>query len=102
MALNLKYVIMKEWIVGGIQVCFGTLPGAQNCGLKLVREKEVDYHSDFWADHDSRCHGKPSSFIDDPFYADGFTWSCCKEAGGDKGCKSTKHKAAVNIVKGRG
>jgi hypothetical protein len=39
------------------------------------------------------------SFKDDPDYAEGFTWSCCNEAGDNEGCKSTKHKTRVNVVR---
>jgi hypothetical protein len=39
------------------------------------------------------------SFIDDPNYADEFTWSCCDEPGDNAGCKSTKRKAAVNEIR---
>lgn len=67
----------------------------------LIRpgEKELDYESDFWADHDERCHGPMNSFFDDPGYADGFIWGCCQEPGSNEGCKSTKHKAAVNEIR---
>ena len=60
--------------------------------------KTVDYESDFWADHDERCHGPYEAFEDDPGYAEGFIWDCCDKLGDDEGCKSTKHKAKVNLV----
>jgi hypothetical protein len=60
--------------------------------------KMVDYESDFWADHDVRCHGPYEAFKDDPNYAEGFMWECCDKSGDDEGCKSTKHKAKVNLV----
>ena len=60
--------------------------------------KTVDYDSDMWADHDEDCHGSYESFIDDPNYAEGFAWDCCDQPGDDEGCKSTKHKANVNLV----
>lgn len=62
-------------------------------------EKELDYESEFWADHDERCHGPMKSFFDDPGYADGFIWDCCQESGSNEGCKFTKHKAAVNEIR---
>lgn len=61
-------------------------------------DKEVDHDSDFWADHYERCHGRYESFRDDPSYSEGITWTCCEKEGADEGCKSTKHKAAVNII----
>jgi hypothetical protein len=30
--------------------------------------------------------------------AEGFLWSCCGKQGDFKGCKSTKHKAPINII----
>ena len=60
--------------------------------------KIVDYESDFWADHDVDCHGPYESFEDDPDFAEGFIWDCCDKPGDDEGCKSTKHKAKVNLV----
>jgi hypothetical protein len=64
----------------------------------LLESKSVDYESDFWADHDENCHGPYESFEDDPHYAGGFIYECCDKPGDDEGCKSTKHKAAVNIL----
>ncbi|KUJ12173.1 uncharacterized protein LY89DRAFT_722537 [Mollisia scopiformis] len=60
--------------------------------------KEVDYEADIWADHDPRCHGNYSDFKDDAGMAEGFIWDCCDKDGDDEGCKSTKHKAAINIT----
>ena len=60
--------------------------------------KEVDYDADFWADHDEDCHGPMDSFGDDPDFAEGYVWSCYENNGDDEGCKSTKHKAAVNML----
>jgi hypothetical protein len=51
-----------------------------------------------WDDHDPDIHGSYSNFEDDPEYSTAFTWSCCEKEGGDEGCKSTKHKADVNII----
>jgi hypothetical protein len=67
----------------------------------LIRpgEKELDYESEFWADHDERCHGPMDSFFDDPDYADGFLWDCCQESGSNEGCKSTKHRTALNEIR---
>ena len=60
--------------------------------------KEVDWNSDFWADHDENCHGPIEGFQDDPDMAEGFIWSCCEKLGDEGGCKSTKHKARFNLV----
>ncbi len=60
--------------------------------------KDVNYESDFWADHDVDCHGPYEAFEDDPDFAEGFIWTCCERLGDDDGCKSTKHKANVNLV----
>jgi hypothetical protein len=51
-----------------------------------------------WDDHDPDIHGRYSDFEDDPEYSTAFTWSCCEKEGDDEGCKSTKHKADVNII----
>ena len=58
----------------------------------------MDYDSSMWDDHDERCHGRYEDFEDDSDFARGFTWSCCEKEGDDEGCKSTKHKAKVNII----
>jgi hypothetical protein len=60
--------------------------------------KEAYHESDFWADHDENCHGPYDAFKDDSDFAEGFTWDCCDRPGDDEGCKSTKHKANVNLV----
>jgi len=51
-----------------------------------------------WDDHDPDIHGRYSDFEDDPEFSTAFTWSCCEKEGDDEGCKSTKHKADVNII----
>ena len=51
-----------------------------------------------WDDHDENCHGQCESFEDDPDYAEGFIWECCDKPGDDEGCKTTRHKARINIV----
>lgn len=30
--------------------------------------------------------------------ASGFLWTCCDEQGDNPGCKSTKHKAPINLI----
>jgi hypothetical protein len=64
----------------------------------IIGEKELYHDDDYWADHDPNCHGDPESFIDDDDFAEGFQWTCCDQPGDNNGCKSTKHKAAVNII----
>lgn len=71
---------------------------SESCSNMLAGDKELDYESDIWADHDERCHGLMDSFEDDPHYADGFRWTCCDADAANEGCKYTKHKAAVNEV----
>jgi len=44
------------------------------------------------------CHGPYEAFEDDSDFAEGFIWDCCDKPGDDEGCKSTKHKAKVNLV----
>ncbi|GAB7359416.1 hypothetical protein MBLNU230_g6065t1 [Neophaeotheca triangularis] len=56
--------------------------------------KQVEFHNDFWADHDPDAHGEPETFKDDPDFQDGFVWSCCKGAGDAEGCVVTRHVAA--------
>ncbi|KAG4443386.1 hypothetical protein IFR05_001175 [Cadophora sp. M221] len=65
-------------------------------------EKELYYDGDFWADHDDNCHGDPASFEDDSDFADGFMWSCCQNSGDHEGCKTTRHKAPVNVIQEAG
>lgn len=63
-----------------------------------IGKKEYYDDDDFWADHDEDCHGYIDNLVDEPDYAEGFKWSCCDALGNDEGCKSTKHKAEVNII----
>ncbi|CZT19199.1 uncharacterized protein RCC_05045 [Ramularia collo-cygni] len=53
--------------------------------------KEVNYKSDMWIDHDDDCHGDPDSFADDPNYADGFRWGCCEQNSETEGCVVSRH-----------
>jgi hypothetical protein len=66
---------------------------------QCLGRKEVNYGAEFWADHDENCHGTCESFEDDPEAQGGFTWSCCETTGDNEGCKITKHKAKVNVLK---
>jgi hypothetical protein len=70
-----------------------TSPRRLWCNLIMyIGYKTLDGMSDFWADHDERCHGICSSFIDDPDYVEGFMWSCCENAMDERGCKRGAHK----------
>lgn len=60
--------------------------------------KEIYEEADIWADHDPRCHGRPNDFKDDSDMAEGFVWDCCDKLGNEEGCKSTKHKATINLI----
>jgi hypothetical protein len=46
----------------------------------------VDYRGDY------------EDFIEDADVAEGFRWSCCDQPGDNEGCKSTKHRADVNVI----
>ena len=89
--------IMKGVVIG-IQVMvvprFIRSPANQ-----CVGQKEVNYDAEFWADHDEDCHGSCESFEDEFEAQEGFTWSCCETTGDNAGCKITKHKAEVNVLK---
>jgi hypothetical protein len=67
------------------------MPSNGNLGVK-----EVNYDSDFWADHDVDCDGPYESFEDDSDFQEGFYWSCCDNVGDHEGCMITKHKTKVN------
>jgi len=54
---------------------------------------EVDYDSDFWADHDIRRHGLHDTEENRQEYPEGFIWNCCQEDGTSKGCKWSIHWA---------
>ncbi|KAB8300885.1 hypothetical protein EYC80_002813 [Monilinia laxa] len=54
--------------------------------------KDVDHDSDFWADHDDDAHGDPQSFEDDPDFAEGFIWDCCKQLATEKSCMNSRHE----------
>ncbi|KAH8820652.1 hypothetical protein F5884DRAFT_57216 [Xylogone sp. PMI_703] len=61
-------------------------------------EKEVYEDEYFWADNDDHCDGDPWSVIDDPTYAEGFSYTCCGRRADLSPCKSTKHKATSNVI----
>ena len=52
-------------------------------------ELEQDDDSDFWADHDERCHGLIDELKGE--YPEGFKWTCCGEKGDQSsGCEIGK------------
>ena len=53
-------------------------------------EREADYESDFWADHDENCHGRINELEDE--YPQGFVWTCCDEIGTADGCETGRHR----------
>ncbi|KAK4209183.1 hypothetical protein QBC37DRAFT_430711 [Rhypophila decipiens] len=56
-------------------------------------ELEPDDDSDFWADHDERCHGTIDSDFCRKEYPQGFIWTCCDKLGDEEGCKLGRHEA---------
>ncbi|KAB5575651.1 hypothetical protein GE09DRAFT_1281479 [Coniochaeta sp. 2T2.1] len=79
----------------------------QNCGDGFLEEHnddeacfhhpgylEVDDESDFWADHDEKCHGTIDTDEMRKAFPDGFIWDCCGESGdGKRGCEYARHEA---------
>ncbi|KAK4951950.1 hypothetical protein LTR10_009870 [Elasticomyces elasticus] len=62
-------------------------------------EKEVDYDSEIWADHDDRCHGYPEALLNDPDYAWGMKWSCCGRSGDEEVCSGGNARRRVGSSK---
>lgn len=56
-------------------------------------EREVDYVSDFWADHDDDCHGPKENFEDE--LPEGFLWTCCEQRGDVVSCQIGRHSAEI-------
>ncbi|KAI5358802.1 hypothetical protein Slin14017_G110850 [Septoria linicola] len=55
-------------------------------------EREFDYESETWHEHDWRGGGRPhEDFSDDEDYAGGFRWTCCKMQGDAAGCVISRH-----------
>lgn len=52
-------------------------------------EKEADYESETWWDHDEDCHGRISDLEDE--YPEGFKYSCCDRVGTVEGCRIGTH-----------
>lgn len=67
--------------------------------MRCVDDKEPDYNSDFWADHDEKCHGVIDDLVDEPGYEDGFFWRCCEQPATLKGCRIGKHRPAKMSAK---
>jgi hypothetical protein len=53
---------------------------------------DLDYNNDSWADWDEDCHGPMDTPSNRREYPEGFSWSCCKEAGDSVGCQDTTHE----------
>lgn len=52
-------------------------------------EREPDYKSETWWDHDEDCHGRISDLEDE--YPEGFKYSCCDRVGTAEGCRIGTH-----------
>ncbi|KAL6718061.1 hypothetical protein ACLMJK_004146 [Lecanora helva] len=52
-------------------------------------EKEADYQSDVWADHDEDCHGRIDELGDE--FPEDFIYTCCNRPGDAKGCRIGTH-----------
>jgi hypothetical protein len=65
---------------------------------EILGRKDADYDSSFWDDHDENCHGRFEDLVDESEFQEGFIWDCCDKLGDHEGCKSTKHKSAINHV----
>jgi hypothetical protein len=64
-----------------------------------VGELDVDYEGDYWADHDENCHGLIDTEEMREEYPQGFTWSCCDEAGDEPGCQRGHHQSNPELSK---
>jgi len=62
----------------------------------FLEEKEINWDSDTWYDYNEGC-GDPEDHVDNPEYARGFHWQCCKHEGYSEGCKVTRHRLKVNV-----
>ncbi|KAL7784098.1 cytochrome P450 [Trichoderma ceciliae] len=60
---------------------------------------EVDWHGDFWADHDENCHGIIDMDEMREEYPEGFVWTCCNKEGGEEGCRSGRHQTDISKSK---
>jgi hypothetical protein len=65
----------------------------------MLGDKEVDYKSSTWYDHDEDCHGAYDDLIDEPDYQSGFIWDCCDKTGDSAGCKTEEHKPVTTEEK---
>jgi hypothetical protein len=57
--------------------------------LTCAGNREADYESGFWDDHDEE-HGVISELGDE--YPEGFVWDCCKQVGTHEGCQIGRHR----------
>jgi hypothetical protein len=58
---------------------------------KLPGNHEIDWDSDFWADHDEMCHGPIDTEENMKEFPEGFFWDCCEENLSDPGCQIGRH-----------
>jgi len=53
----------------------------------LAGRKEINRRSNFWSKND----GRMSPTIDDSYYDEGMTWTCCGAEGRSDGCERGEH-----------
>ena len=77
------------------------VPSQYHSAEPNIGEKEVDWYSGTWHDHNERTHGDPESadLIDDPDYEDGYIWSCCQKRIYKDGCVKARHKPLLETAK---
>lgn len=56
---------------------------------ELLGEREPDYESRTWWDHDEDCNGRISDLEDE--YPEGFKYNCCERVGTSEGCRIGTH-----------
>jgi hypothetical protein len=61
----------------------------------FIGESNVDWESDFWADHDEDCHGTIDTDEMREAFPGGFVWDCCQRTGEKTGCKRGPHRPLV-------
>eukprot|EP00746_Dinoflagellata_sp_MGD_P165909 gnl/MRDRNA2_/MRDRNA2_95459_c0_seq1.p1 gnl/MRDRNA2_/MRDRNA2_95459_c0~~gnl/MRDRNA2_/MRDRNA2_95459_c0_seq1.p1 ORF type:complete len:290 (+),score=54.34 gnl/MRDRNA2_/MRDRNA2_95459_c0_seq1:125-994(+) len=57
---------------------------------------EVDWQSEYWADHDEGCHGPIDTNANRQEFPDGFRWSCCDKLGDEDGCVSGEGEPLIS------
>jgi hypothetical protein len=64
----------------------------------IAGEDEVNWDSDFWADHDEDCHGTIDTEENREEFPEGFIWSCCEKDMSDPGCQIGRHLESASPV----